>query len=131
MSDLVLPLELAPHLPELGVAALGRLDVTARWVKGRHACECIGANILHHVHVNVSQVDRNSAKLGRGQTPSPGGGEIVRDGAVDDAGFCGGHFDALPKRCALVRRQRERLQALDQAQVADGGEVEADVGQRV
>ena len=59
---------------------------------------------------------------------------MVRDGAVDDAGFSGGHFCNTLTLCrsvvALVRRQRERVQAVDQAHEADGGEVEADVGQR-
>ena len=87
-------------------------------------------NILHHVHVNVSKVDGNGSQVGRGQAASRGR-EVVCHGAVDDARFSGGNFDALTQRGGLVGGQRERLQTLDQAQVADGSEIETDVGQGV
>lgn len=125
---LILPLKLAPHLPKLGVAAQRRLDVAARRQRARDTKD---NNLLHDVHVNVGKVDGNCSQIGRGQAPAPCGREVVRDRAVDDACFRGGDLDTLAQGGALVGGQREGLQALDEAQVADSGEIEADVSQGV
>ena len=81
--------------------------------------------------MNVRKVDGNCSQIGRGQAPAPCGREVVRDRAVDDACFRGGDLDTLAQGGALVGGQREGLQALDEAQVADSGEIEADVSQGV
>ncbi len=125
---LILPLKLAPHLPKLGVAAQRGLDVAAGRQRARDTNEY---NLLHDVHVNVGKVDGNRSQIGRRQAPAPCGREVVRDRAIDDACFRRGDLDTLAQGGALVGGQGERLQALDEAQVADSGEVEADVSQGV
>ena len=88
-------------------------------------------NVLHDVHVNVGEVDRNSSQIGGGQAAAPRGGQVVGDGTVNDACLRGGNLDALTKRGAFVGRQRKRLQTFHQAQVADSSKIKADISQGI
>ncbi len=88
-------------------------------------------NALHYVHVNIRKIDRNGSEVRGRESPAPRGGKVVSDGTVDDACFGGGNFDALPQRGAFVGVQRKRLQTFDQAQIADSGKIQTDVGQGV
>ena len=100
-DDLVLPLELDPHLSELVVGAGGRNDV------------------VHDVDVNVIQHDTVPIGLRTA--------DIVDDVPEDDSVLCRGHLDVRLDVREVVRRHGDRLRLLDQFQVAEGRQLQSEI----
>mmetsp|Transcript_21988 Transcript_21988/g.51126 ORF Transcript_21988/g.51126 Transcript_21988/m.51126 type:complete len:255 (+) Transcript_21988:250-1014(+) len=105
-SHLVLPLELGPHGAEEEVGARR------------------GRDVVHDVDVDIVQHDARAVSVERAR-------RVVDDRAEDDAGLRGGHLDVGAHRAALAGREGVRLRPLAQLEVANGGELEAEVGHRL
>lgn len=103
--DLVLPLKLGPHRPELRLVAIRWLDV------------------VHDVDVDV--VEDNVARDVRGS------GAIVDDVAEDDTRLRRGDLDGCLDRVERMRAKRVRRRPLDELEVTEGGEFDREVLERL
>lgn len=120
---LVLPLKVLPHLTELGVRAAGRDDVI-------HDVNVYGIE-NHNVGVQRRVVYCTDVESVISKGDKRNASTLLTYVAKDDAILCGGDLHVGLDIAEIVRRQYHRMRTLHQLQIAQCGQLQRAVLQRI